>query len=100
MSPEVTALWVTVGVMGVGTILQWIQAHRDKDREEAHRRDEASEVARWKENVIGRIGQLEGFKDDTRTKHGDIYNLLGQINTRLSRIEGALPGWKAPPEGE
>ena len=101
MDPQVQALWVTVLLTLGGLTLNWIGSHREKDRlrdeqrkdreaEETRRRLEAGEVARWKENVILRVGQLEGFKEDTRAKHAVFFDLMSQIDRRLSHIEGAV----------
>ena len=100
--------WVGLGIALAGVIAQWIENHREKDRvarerateraaEEERRRLEAAEIARWKENVILRLGQLEGFREDTREKHGALFELLRQIDRRLSHIEGAL---NVKPQGE
>lgn len=80
---ESWAHWSGLLLIATGFVFHGVQHRRE-------RRRDATEVARWKENVAQRLQHLEEAQLNTRTKVGDIYGVLNAINSRLSHIEGAL----------
>lgn len=75
--------WATLGAFALALIWHGVQHRRE-------RHADAASIAAWKTDVVNRIEALEEKSEKTREKLGEIFHTLEKINTRLSRIEGAL----------